>query len=428
MRRFRFDARGTRFRIYPQPRGVPGFGTPRIVHVNSRPGTIGPGPADSRMYVVDALGKRPYRWKLPYSDEATGDQVWRPPYPRRAPRNKKVTPRSGHFSHLTPGTRAFSAAHVFATVRCVLQIWEHYVGRRIPWFFKDRDYPRLEIIPRAGTNNSWSSEGYLEFGFLPGTRGDTRVNWLSENFDLIAHETGHLILKSVIGNPTNAKKTLEYRAHEEAAADLVALVACLHFDEVVRRLLKNTKGRLFSRNMLSRFAERGRTLEVRQAFNAATMSSRSVTRAKAAYDKHDYSKPFTGGAFDVFVEIYERHLVKRRAVPVSLARRSRSAIATALASRSPRATHRRFLQLREEFTRHFEEGEEKFREALLDARDDFARLLVKTWDRTSVKDFSYRRAVANMLAADARLNRGRYAAIIRRAFRQRGILPAQARA
>jgi hypothetical protein len=419
MNRFRFDTRGTRFWIFPQPRGVEGFRKPCLVYVDSRPGTIGPGPADARMYVVDALAKPPY------SDEATGEPRWRPPYPRRAPRRKPVRPRrNGHFDHLRPGTRAFSAAHVFAVVRCVLEIWEHHFGRRIPWFFKDRRYRRLELIPRAVTSNSWSSEGYLEFGFRRGSRFDP----FSDNFDVVAHETGHLILKSVIGNPTNAKKTLEYRAHEEGAADLIAVVACLHFDDVARRLLQHTKGRLFSRNMLSRIGERGRNTEIRRSFNAETMWSPSVVNAERRYDKHGFSRPFTGGAYDVFVEIYERYLVERDAIPAWLARQSRSAVATALEERSRDAIHRRFVELRGDFGRYFAGREEKFVDALRDARDDFGRLLAATWDRTSVEDFSYSRAVANMLAADARLTGGHYASIIRKAFRQRGIVPARARA
>ena len=413
MRRFRFNPRGIRFRIYPQPRDVEGFHKPRIVSVNARPGTIGPGPADPRMYVVDAVGKPPY------SDEASGEPRWRPPYPRRGPRRPRVRPRGGHFDHLKPRTRAFAAAHLFATIACVLDIWEHYLGRRIPWFFRDRDYRRLELIPHAETNNAWSSEGYLEFGFRRGDRSDP----FCENFDVVAHETGHLILKSVIGNPTNAKKTLEYRAHEEGAADLVAVVACLHFDDVARSVLRHTKGRLFSRNALSRIGERGRNTEIRKAFNAATMVSPEVVRAEEQYDKHRFSKPFTGAAFDVFVEIYERHLVERRAIPASLARASRSAIATALEEGSWQATRARFAELRREFARHFAGREERFVQALRDARDDFGRLLATTWDRTSLKDFSYARVVGNMLAADRRLTGGRDAAIIRKAFAQRGIIP-----
>ena len=439
--RFRFDPRGTRFRIYQQASSVEGFATPLTVHVASPPGTIGPGPSDSRIRVIDTDGRRPFKWKLPYADSAVGEPRWRPPYPPGDPRHPPVKARRGHFDHVRVGTRAFSAANAFATVRCVLEIWEHYLGHRIVWFFRDREHRHLELIPRAETDNAWSGEGFLEFGYsLPRRRGRRRTApaWLSENFDVVAHETGHLILKSIIGNPTAAKKTLEYRAHEEGAADLVALVACLHFDRVVNRLLENTQGRLFSRNMLSRYGEKSRGAQIRSAFNSATTWSPSVETAEAKYDKHAFSKLFTGGAFDVFVEIYERYLVRHGAIPARMARESKSAIAVAIDGASPAATHRRFERLRRDFAVHFAKNGETFRVALLDARDDFGHLLAKTWAMTSVEDFPgrdrprgndrlpYSAVVANMLAADRALG-GRYKAIIRTAFLRRGISPAPRR-
>lgn len=431
-KRFRFDPRGTRFRIFLQPTSVKGFATPSIIHVNSRPGTIGPGPEDSRIRVIDAEVRR----KVPYTD-VTGQPRWRPPYPRRDPRRPPVKARRGHFDHLRTGSRAFWAANAFATVRCVLEIWEHYLGRRIVWFFRDRERRLLEIIPRADTDNAWSGEGFLEFGyFLPRPRGrrDPRPSWLCESFDIIAHEVGHLILKSVIGNPASGKKTLEYRAHEEAAADLVALVTALHFDPVVDRLLENTQGRLFSRNMLSRLGEKSRGGQIRTAFNTATVWSRAVWTAEAEYDMHEFSKLFTGAAFDVFVEMYERHLVRLQAIPPATAGKSMGAVATALDGAPPRVTHARFERLRQDFAAHFAKNKSTFRAALLDARDDFARLLANTWTRTSVGDFPgrdrprgrtgvpYAGVVANMIAADRALG-GRYGSIIRRAFLQRGISP-----
>ena len=74
--RFRWSETGTRFLLYPQNRVVPGFEMPRVVRVTPRPGTIQAGPEDSRMYVVDAIRKKPYR------DLVTAEYVWRPPYRR----------------------------------------------------------------------------------------------------------------------------------------------------------------------------------------------------------------------------------------------------------------------------------------------------------------------------------------------------------
>src|SRR2546425_13119160 len=113
------------------------------------------------------------------------------------------------------------------------------------------------------------------------------------------------------------------------------------------------------------------------------MWSPSVVRADAAYDKHGFSKPFSGGAFDLFVEIYERHLVRHGAIPAALARRSRSAVATALAGLARDAVHRRFRRLRRAFAEHFVGAEETFRQALCDARDDFARLLARSRAKSS---------------------------------------------
>jgi hypothetical protein len=441
LKHFRFNPRGTRFRVYLQPKGVEGFDEPATVLIDARPGTIGPGPADSRIHVVDAEGPAPFRRKLPYSDNAVGEPRWRPPYPPGDGRRPPVRSHRGHFDHLRPGTRAFAAANVYATVRCVLEVWEHYLGREIVWFFKDHGRSRLEIIPRAETDNAWSGEGFLEFGHLeartPG-RGARRREWLCENFDIVAHETGHLILKSVIGNPTAAKKTLEYRAHEEGAADLVALVACLHFEPVVRRLLEHTCGRLFSRNLLSRFGEKGRATQIRTAFNAAAAWSPAIATAEAEYDKHAFARLFTGAAFDVFVEIYERYLVARGALPATLARKSQSAVATALEGLSPAEIRRQFARLRQDFGEHFARSPDEFRSALLDARHDFGRLLATTWTMTTVADFPgrdrprgarqlpYAGVVAKMIAADRALG-GRYGGIIRTAFGRRGITPAPRR-
>lgn len=58
---------GTRFRIFPQPRFVqkgdgsgPLFPEPELVVLSVPPEAMQPGPADNRMYVVDAVNKHCY--------------------------------------------------------------------------------------------------------------------------------------------------------------------------------------------------------------------------------------------------------------------------------------------------------------------------------------------------------------------------------
>ena len=405
MRRFRFDPQGMRFLLYPEPRITPGFDTPRLVRANARPGGIAPGPAGRRIYVIDALNKDPYR------DPATGDYVWRPPYPRTKRRFDSVRPNAeGHFDSVVPRTRAFSSAAVFASVATVLQIWEHYLGRRVRWIIPGQQR-RLEIIPRVPKlgDNAWSGDGYIEFGFA----GARPSQPYCENFDVVAHEVGHQILKSVIGRAPEGRREFEHKSHEEAGADLVSLVGELHFDRVVSRVLEQTKGKLFSVNLLSQIGEyrRGRSgrRAARLAFHDKTLAD--VARARKDGDKHTYAQPFLGAAFDILVEIYEDHLVRRGLISGDLARRS------------TRASGARNPAIRREFVKRFRLNPDGFAEVLRDATADFARLLALAWRKTRRTGASFSRVAANMLAADATLNRGRYRRVIRRAFRRRRIVP-----
>jgi hypothetical protein len=389
---------GTRFQIYPQPKW------PRAtIFIDAPPGTIGPGPKDDYIEVIDAVGKDPYK------DEETAKPRSRPPYPEDGKRQPPVKARGGHFDHLRPGTRDFSSATVFATIRFVLDAWKQHFGRPLAWFFRGAPRP-LEVIPRVYSSNAWSGEGYLEFGFPAISSFDHDFRHpLAENFDAVAHETGHFMLKSILGAPIDDRKTLEYRAYEEASADLVAIVASLHVEPVLRCLLERTRGRLYSVNELSRIAELGNGKEFRRAFNDKTMADESVKRAENRYDKYGISLPFTGAAFDLLVELYERQLVERGAITPALARRS---------ARFPRQPVR---ELTRAFSVCYERAGDQFTAALEDARDEFGRLLARAWDVTSVDGFSYPKAVAILIATDAELNEGACTGLIRKLFGARGI-------
>ena len=166
LKRFRFNPLGTRFRIYPHPKNLNGFATPSIIYINARPGTIGPGAEDSRIRVIDAEGQGPYKWKVPYTDSTASEPRWRPPYPRRDRRRKPVQPlagtsitsgwEAGPFGPRTPSRRYGACSRSGSTTS----------AEGSPGSFKNRERPRLEIIPRAGTDNAWSGEGFLEFGYL----------------------------------------------------------------------------------------------------------------------------------------------------------------------------------------------------------------------------------------------------------------------
>jgi hypothetical protein len=358
------------------------------VYVDAPPGTIAAGPTDQLMRVIDAIDKEPYT-------RPHGPPRGRPPY--TGPARDPVAPgRDGHFDHLRPGTEAFSAAAVFAAVRCTLEVWESYFGRQIPWHFR-ADYPRLEVIPRMKDESAWAGYGFVEFG--------RRKGLLCENFDVVAHEVGHCLVRSMMGRP--ARKTLAFQAFDEASADLMAVVASLHFEEVVEHLMAHTRGNLFSTSILSRVGELNRQEHVRNALNDWTMDRAESDFVDDDRRKYQLSLPFTGGAFEVLVEIYEQGLLERKVISQALAARSRAARRRDLA-----ATQREFRGV-------FRRRAPEFTTALFDARDYFGRLLARTWEKTRLSDLkgrprlAYGRVVGHMLQADAELSGGRYRTLIR---------------
>ena len=128
--------------------------------VSSPAGSLLPGPSDDRMYTIFPIDKpRPYGIAPGPADQ--GD-VLSPPW--KGDIYPPATPDpDGHFDHLSPGTRQFEAAHLFGTVRFVLDIWEDYFGREIPWH-SSKHYERLELTIQPSLENAYSGYGFLEMG------------------------------------------------------------------------------------------------------------------------------------------------------------------------------------------------------------------------------------------------------------------------
>ena len=217
---------GTRVRLFGQSPYVVGFEEPEVVWLSPPAGSVRPGPADDRMYVVDTIGKdEPY--EFPYL----------PPY--RGPAYPPVPPdEQGHFDYLDVGTRGFVATHMYGGIRRTLDIWEGYFGRRIDWQF-ERHFNRLELVPIIDWDNAQSGYGFIETGFGPSQHGEAQPFCL--NFDVLAHELGHSIVFAEVGHD-EATVTGEYLGFQEAMGDLMALVSGMHFDSVLDRTLTASEG------------------------------------------------------------------------------------------------------------------------------------------------------------------------------------------
>jgi hypothetical protein len=379
---------GVRFRLYPKPPYVHPEWPPEIVCVSEPPGAIGPGPSDARMHLVNPVGKRfaygvnPGPLGTPHLDF--------PPW--KGPVFPPVFPDAeGHFDHLLPGTPEFAEAHVFGTVRFVLDVWERYFGHRIEWHFA-ADYRRLEITILPGLNNAYAGYGFMQIGahrFPDGSHAPYALN-----FDVVAHELGHLILYSTVGLPTPATQQGEYFGFQESGADTTALIAGLHFDSLLEHLLQETHGNLYTYNELDRFAELSPDDQIRLASNDVKMSA----FAAGWEDEHALSQPLTGAVFDILVDIFQEMLVDRGLISRDVAE------ATRLVRNSPENAP----ALQPVFDAAFADRYEEFRAVLIEARDTMGFMLAETWKRLTADYFTYRDVAETLIAIELAMSGGRY--------------------
>jgi hypothetical protein len=381
-------AAGTRFRLFPRPPYAhPGW-PPDVVSISTPPDLIGPGPSDDRLYVIDPIGKRrPYGINRgPYGTPHVDLPPWRGPI--RPP----VRPGpDGHFDHIPLGTPEFSEAHVFGSIHFVLAVWERYFGRRIDWHFA-RDFDRLEVVMLPDFDNAHVGWGFMEVGSFHRRVGAPSPFAL--NFDVVAHETGHLIIYSTLGVPSTAAERGEYFGFQESAADTTAMISALHFGSLVERLLEDTRGNLYTYNELDRFAELSATEQIRLASNSVKLSQ----FASGWRNEHDLSQPLTGAVFDILVDIFQENLVERGLIAREVAD------LTELVGMRPEYA----AAIQPVFDAAYPRWPEGFYAALIEARDYLGVALAETWKRLSPDFFDYEEVANVLLAVDRALSGGRY--------------------
>lgn len=393
-----YRAWGTRFRLFPQSPLLSNYKTPETIWLPLSPSEIAPGPADSRMYVSDAIDKQHYEYPF------------LPPY--RGRKNPPARPTSdGHFDYLEVGTTEFEAAHMYGTLRWVLDIWETYFGRKLDWSFSD-EYARLELTPWLDWDNAHSGFGFIEMGYGRDDEGQKFPYNL--NFDVLAHELGHALLYSVIGTPDNDAASTAFFAFHETASDIIAIVSVLHFDSVLDRLLLQTRGNLYVPNELNRIGEESSTRQIRMACNDLKMSqipSLDTPLADLSNKQiHDMSLPLTGALFDLLVEVFQQNLVDDGLIDPALDQYSRGL--------NEESLDHAYLQ--SAFDAAFAVYPDGFKKALVDARDYMGLVLSRSWEYLSW-NLDYSAVAQSLLLADHELFEGYYQDDIEEVFTWREI-------
>lgn len=395
-----FDYRqdGTRFRLFPQSPLLDDYQQPETVWVSVTPSEMMPGPSDDKMILVDAKNKAPY------------DDDTQPPYNG----DKYATARAGfdgHYDHLEVGTPQFEAAHMYGTMRWMLDKWQVYFDREIEWNFT-ADFKRLELIPWLDWDNAHAGFGFIEMGYSLDDDGQKFP--FNLNFDVLAHEFGHTMLNSVIGVPNENEATTEFLSFHETAGDIIAIISLLHFDSVLNQLLDDSSGNLYTKNTLNRVGEESNVRQIRLASHAKKMSdapSLDIPVADLSYKQiHEISLPFTGALFDLLVEIFQHNLVDDGLISSELDQQSRSL--------TEDMHNEDVIQVA--FDQAYQANPEGFKKALIDARDYMGVLLSLSWDQLSW-DLSFPEIVVALIQADSDLSSGHYRNEITQVFKWREI-------
>jgi len=365
---------GTRFRLFPQMPELEGFSRPETVRVSPRPGTIGPGPFDGAMRVVDAVDK-PVPYEFPYMPPYEG-AVYPPAMPGP----------DGHFDQIPVNSRQFLAAHMYGSVRFTLDVWEAYFGKTVDWYAPG-DRFIIELVPQVDWDNAHAGIGFIETG---GRKNEAGVyEPFALNFDVIAHEVGHTLLFSEMGIPGVDTLTPQFLAFHESMSDLVALVSVLHFDSILDDLVEETGGNLYVLNWLNRIGELSRTEQIRVASNDAEMQDLASLRLTPegewidptgqGRNAHHLAQPLTGAIFDNLVEIYQDGLARRGLIPPDLDPRGwdRDSVAQSLNS---------FQQLHWDAVAR---NRDAFMASLIEARDAIGFALAVCWQRMSPANFTF---------------------------------------
>jgi len=373
--------------------------------VSNPAGTIGPGPEDERMYVLNPINKWP-----PYGIQTARDGS---PFLYLPPWDGDIHPpalpdENGHFDHLAVDSPEFLVAHLFGCVRFVLDIWEGYFDEPFEWHSSGL-FEKMELVILPEYDNSKIGFGFVELGSSLSKSGVFTLD--ATNFDIIAHEVGHGIIYSSVGLPDPEGETGEYNGFHESAADLVAVISCLHFDSVVDELLENTRGNLYLLNRLIRIGEQSQNEQIRIASNTVTMSQFIDGWRK----EHALSQPLTGAIFDILVDIFHEQLLDRAVISPQL---------ETLADRYEYRPHYQTL-VQEMFENAYIGKRQEFKEALLDARDIIGHYLAETWRRLPANFLSYLQVGDTLCEVDQDISGGEYVEIIANNFsyREIGMVP-----
>lgn len=473
-----FKETGTKFNVFPTPANVDG--KVETIYVSAIPPNHS-NPSHNKIRITNNFGDNKFQVVGKKSIDY-GGLIGEPT--RLIPGSIKPG-NDGHFDYLNPvnNQQEFFCAALYASARRTLDMWEMYAGHEVNWI-SDCYAEHLELLPYLNGPGAFSNYSNIQFGYwnegahycgssyrtVPTPFGPKEFDLNlpnCENFEVIAHEVGHNILSAEMGLPSQEDYTLEFRGFHESLCDFIAILASLHFDSVVESLFKDTKGNLYGYNEASSIMPMPNTFWVRTAFNEYRMSSvyrlevlpmdpsnpffpslkeiketimsnkTMLMKQGASQDSvmqqafywlntegtqlvvnntnlgYELSRVLTGTLVDILVEIFQKKLQNSNAITEELNRKSYHSETYALISN--------IKEIQKEFDEAYHKEKEKFKTALLEARDEMGLLLTRAVSQLSPQKLLFFHVANALLKADREIFQGKYQDIMRDCFKWREI-------
>jgi hypothetical protein len=222
-----------------------------------------------------------------------------------------------------PDSPQFDQVNAFYYATFTLRMYERYARRSLPWAF---NAARITVDAHVGDRaNAFYNEHEKLLGFHTFELDSETVSTV-QSADIVSHETAHAVLDG-IRDLYNESFGIGPTAFHESFGDITAMLAAIHDDSLVRRVLEWTKGDMRVANFVATVAEqltgvlmrdtarrmRGHTVYLRNAINNLKrlpfdelLYSPEEPEFKLGRQSHNYSRLFTGAFYDIFAGIYER--------------------------------------------------------------------------------------------------------------------------
>lgn len=279
---------GSRFNIWKQDPTVIDLGV-RKTFIYSK---VNDGPSDSQL-VID---------KLPLlSPDSNGDFLF----------DKPDLPIIDSILDTPPVTKKdedFDAAHTYAVVRQVLNMYERLLDATIKWAWNiDNNTDPLKLSPHDNKGKKAFYDRTLkaikfEYFYVV----DSHPFFSCRSSDIVSHETGHAILDALKPKwgttESGSNPPPQAGALHESIGDLTSIFYILSQFDLVDYIIVETKSDLhFQKNILATWSEQLKDLPDIGPRNA----DNNLTIQQAGFSVHKLSQVFTGAIYDCLSDIFE---------------------------------------------------------------------------------------------------------------------------